>query len=63
LAADERLEVVVNDRLGQGRELSIAPCMKEDRVPAEALGLTCDGGFGAVERASDLPVAGTGGKP
>jgi hypothetical protein len=42
LAADEDLEVVVDDGLGQGGELSVAPRMKEDRVPAEAIGQAGD---------------------
>jgi len=49
LAADERLEVIVDDGFAQGRELCVTPRVKEDRVPAETIGLACDGGLGAME--------------
>jgi len=62
LAADEDLQVVVDDRLGQGRKLSVTARMEEDGMPAEAIGEAGDGGFGAVERAGDLPMARAGGE-
>jgi len=62
LAADERLEVIVDNRLCQSRELSATPRMKEDRVPAKALGLAGDTGLGAMERAGELSMAGARGK-
>ena len=57
MAADEGLEVVVDDRLRQSRELSATPRMEKDRVPAEALRLAGDAGLGAMERAGQLPMA------
>src|SRR5512134_2042888 len=62
LATDEHLEVVVNDGLGQGGDPTVAPGMKEDRVPTEAVGLAGDGGLGAVGGASELSMAGAGGE-
>jgi hypothetical protein len=62
LAADEELPVIVDDRLGQGREGSVTARMEEDGMPAEAIGEAGDGGLCAVERAGDLPVARAGGE-
>jgi hypothetical protein len=57
LPADERLEVIVDDRLGYGRKLGRYVSIEEDRVPSEALGHAGDGGLGAMRRAGELPVS------
>src|SRR5215471_8621286 len=60
LTADERLEVIVDDRLGEGREKGQRSSLKEEGVPAEALGHPSDARLGTVERAGDLAVSGAG---
>jgi len=63
LPADERFEVIVNDRLGESRKLLATSRMKEDRVPAEAFGHPRDGRLGAILGSGDLPMRGAGGEP
>jgi hypothetical protein len=63
LSTDEDLEVVVDDGFGQGGELTVTPCVEEDRVPAEAIGLAGDGGLGTVERTRELAMTGARGEP
>jgi len=57
LAADEGLEVIMDDGLCKGGEVDVTPRLEEDRVAAEALGLAGDARLGAAERAGELPMA------
>jgi hypothetical protein len=50
LPPDERLEVIVDDRLTQLANVFQASGMKEDCVPAELLRHPGDGGLGGVGR-------------
>jgi hypothetical protein len=56
LPADERLEVIVDDRLIDRRNALSAPRMKEDGVPAKTLGHASHGSLGAMIRSTDLTV-------
>jgi hypothetical protein len=43
LSTDEDLEVVVDDGFGQGGELTVTPCVEEDRVPAKTMAMSSSG--------------------
>ena len=57
LAADERLEVIVHDRLRNAGMALETPEVEEDGVAAEAFGHSRDRGLGAVGGACDLAVS------
>ena len=62
LAADEDFEVVVYNGFRQVWELCVAARVKQERVPAESIGLAGDGGLGAMERACELSMTGARGE-
>src|SRR5580765_7872423 len=60
LPADERLEVIVDDRFAQRPDLGQRACVEKDRVPPEAVGQPADGRLRTFERSGDLPVSRSG---
>ena len=57
LSSDERLEVIVNDRLDQARRERSNVRTEQEGVPSQPLGQARDGGFRAQLRACDLAVS------
>lgn len=62
LPADERLEVVMDDRLADRSQTGKATRMKEDRVPTQSLGQAGHRGLRAMKRSSDLTMRRAGGE-
>ena len=62
LARHERLEVVVDDRLGDWRTCRFHSRTQQDRVPAEPFRQSGNGGLRAGLRAGDLAVSGARGE-